>query len=76
MLLMWILMMIFMVLMMLMQSMKFVKDLIVTPPVTCGKDEVGSDVSATVKRNLTKVFDKVVRGQKSVALKKVKIEKE
>ncbi|KAK2400155.1 replication protein A 70 kDa DNA-binding subunit E [Trifolium repens] len=39
-------------------------------------DEVGSDVSATVKRNLTKVFDKVVRGQKSVALKKVKIEKE
>jgi hypothetical protein len=34
MLLMWILMMIFMVLMMLMQSMKFVKDLIVTPPMT------------------------------------------
>jgi hypothetical protein len=40
-------MMIFMVLMMLMQSMKFVKDLIVTPPMTCGKDEVGSDVSPT-----------------------------
>ncbi|KAK2375329.1 replication factor A protein [Trifolium repens] len=53
-----------------------VHDLIVTPRMTCGKDEVGSDVSPTVKRNLTKVFDKVVRGQMSVALKKVKIEKE
>ncbi|KAK2450397.1 hypothetical protein QL285_009516 [Trifolium repens] len=33
------------------QSMEFVKDLIVTPPMTHGKVEVGSDVLTTVKRN-------------------------
>jgi hypothetical protein len=58
------------------QCMDFVDDLIVTPPMTRGKDEVGSDVPATVKRNLSKVFDKVAKGHKGGRLKKVTIEKD
>jgi hypothetical protein len=58
------------------QCMDFVDDLIVTPPMTRGKDEVGSDAPATVKRNLSKVFDKVAKGHKGGRLKNVKIEKD
>jgi hypothetical protein len=58
------------------RCMDFVDDLIVTPPMTRGKDEVGSDAPATVKRNLSKVFDKVAKGHKGGRLKKVKIEKD
>jgi hypothetical protein len=54
------------------ETMEFVKDLIVTPPMTREKDEIESDVPVTVKRNLSKVFDKVAKGKKNVALKKVK----
>jgi hypothetical protein len=46
------------------QSMEFVKYLIVTPRVTRGKVEVGSAVLTTVKRNLSKVFDKIAKSQK------------
>jgi hypothetical protein len=31
------------------ETMRFVKDLIVTPPMTCGKDEIESDVAVTLK---------------------------
>ncbi|KAK2402024.1 replication protein A 70 kDa DNA-binding subunit E [Trifolium repens] len=54
------------------ETMEFVKDFIVTAPITHGKDEIESDVPVTVKRNLSKVFDKVAKGKKNVALKKVK----
>jgi hypothetical protein len=43
---------------------------------SCGKAEIESDIPATVKRNLSKVLDKVAKGQTSIPLKKVKIEKE
>jgi hypothetical protein len=56
------------------QAMNFVKDLIVTPPMTRGKAEIESDAPATVKRNLSKVFDKVAEGRTKVRLKMVKIE--
>jgi hypothetical protein len=39
---------------------------------TRGKDEIETDVPVTVKRNMSKVFDKVAKGKKNVALKKVK----
>jgi hypothetical protein len=38
------------------QSMEFVNDLIVTPPMSRGKDDIESNVPAAVKRNLSKVF--------------------
>jgi hypothetical protein len=56
------------------ETMEFVKDFTVTltPPITHGKDEIESDVPVTVKRNLLKVFNKIAKGKKNVALKKVK----
>ncbi|KAL6567988.1 hypothetical protein OROGR_001656 [Orobanche gracilis] len=56
------------------QFMEFVKDLIVTLPVSRGKAEIESGVPAIVKRILSKVFDRVAKGQTSVPLKKVKTE--
>jgi hypothetical protein len=46
------------------QSMEFVKDLIVTPPMTHGKVEVGSDVLTTVKRNYQRCLIKLLKAKK------------
>jgi hypothetical protein len=36
-------------------------DLIVTPSMSHGKDEIGSGIPVTVKRNLSKSFDKAAK---------------
>jgi hypothetical protein len=38
---------------------EFVKDLIVTPTMTCGKAKAEVHVPSTIKRNLTNVVDEV-----------------
>jgi hypothetical protein len=38
---------------------EFVKDLIVTPTMTCGKAKAEVDVPSTIQRNLTKIVDEV-----------------
>jgi hypothetical protein len=55
---------------------EFVKDLIITPPMTRGNAKAEVDVPSTIKRNLTNVFDEVGKVQSIIPLKKVKNEKE
>jgi hypothetical protein len=58
------------------QSIEFVKELIVTPPISRGKMAMESDVPTTVKRNLSTVSDEVAKGQCNIPLKNTRIENE
>ncbi|KAK2444013.1 replication protein A 70 kDa DNA-binding subunit C [Trifolium repens] len=58
------------------QAMEFARDVIVRPPMNSVKAQNESQGPSTMKRNLSKSFDKVGEGKFKGRLKKVKVEKE